>query len=1055
MKRVSDKVEKDVTDLRIWFDECATKSTPDGKPGVPKAAIRRLMQTLPVEMRDHVPNYDTFDVLLEACEDLYTDLNRPATNAPETDLPRSTLRLFSFTQIVMVLWNVLAVKVFGTLRAALGFKIASPDDRKQRRPSKAARINGSYAFYVAGASIIAGALPNQHLVSIDAITAAECTTTIVDTIAMVLAVQLEAELLSDMLAPLFIALEPSTFLAHTIMRSDFAESVIGAELAKQLRSYLHSEAFHLQPLAEDPMSDHRIRTELLEALRDNTRLKHAYACKQVGLVPSVEPERPLLMIPAAVAPTLPHAEQVFMNKTTTLKFALECRLMLKHVPRTLVEAQNVVWKIRLGADLPEQSLFNDFVSRYSLSRHALALDSALDALIADRIRRAIEGGRCFGFSFTSDESPPNCRRYAGLRFQITWLYWLEFERECEWEKEEYLNTRPFKRYKTMCDIMNSTTKTGVGVLQTMATQWLSKGCAAAEVNSGTGDGGGENEGFHGVHSLLTASDATYVARRCIPHYNWTGLKAGEDEMGKHMKDIKALCTYIFDGTTLLILQAIATKPIAEGGLNLMRYGSQQYKDMFEPLPPKMQDMRPELTMLFLKWLNKRERTLCLLVERDLAIRDLKMEQAAIGLATLQDRFAQLLRVVDTVLLHRGLYMFFHTKDKEFIAEHTTLDALLETQLELLRDTRVATDVYEVLGIDMAVVAHESTWMEFGLRQTKGMSDAEFELYFTRIQEYHLRVSNRIAAHLILTMENFSKTTVICSQLLSTDPHTARIGARQLERRLIMEVKPGAGTPFEEHLRNSFMEDISTFAAADPPFRLWGNNCKWATFFKFLACRFLAQPDTVLDCESTHALWKWVETLRRGMKFKMLNAIMKLESWMRCFGDFPSDHEIAPYLAEQVSAMFAQLEALRRTGYIAPGLRNDFMYKARFNLSPNEVDLLKRNLGNKPQPAQTHFGAWAQYVRFLFRKNSFYCFTGLRDGPARNRFVMVVENKSLPGRDQLRDEEASGRKMTVMWFELQDELGDDRVTVCPVEGGSLILSTAAETAKAHVVRKFRY
>ena len=68
--------------------------------------------------------------------------------------------------------------------------------------------------------------------------------------------------------------------------------------------------------------------------------------------------------------------------------------------------------------------------------------------------------------------------------------------------------------------------------------------------------------------------------------------------------------------------------------------------------------------------------------------------------------------------------------------------------------------------------------------------------------------------------------------------------------------------------------------------------------------------------------------------------------------------------------------------------------------------------------------------------------------------MVVENKSLPG-DQLRDEEASGRKMTVMWFELQDELGDDRVTVCPVEGGSLILSTAAETAKAHVVRKFRY
>ena len=195
-----------------------------------------------------------------------------------------------------------------------------------------------------------------------------------------------------------------------------------------------------------------------------------------------------------------------------------------------------------------------------------------------------------------------------------------------------------------------------GTFAVLSKQWMTKGCAADLMLSGTGDGGSENQGCEGVHALLTEKNPSYRPGRCLPHLDWTGCKAGEDAMGLHHKHLKALNTYLFDGITYSRLQALATASAADGGLALMRDGSRAFKTLFVPMPPKMIDLRPEDTMEFLRWLIPREKVLAKLVQRDCETRDLSRTSANLGRDTLQKRSDALKRPIDAVLLHRCLHI---------------------------------------------------------------------------------------------------------------------------------------------------------------------------------------------------------------------------------------------------------------------------------------------------------------------------------------------------------------------------------------------------------------
>ena len=106
------------------------------------------------------------------------------------------------------------------------------------------------------------------------------------------------------------------------------------------------------------------------------------------------------------------------------------------------------------------------------------------------------------------------------------------------------------------------------------------GLARADIVSGTGDGGGENEGATGFHASMERANPSYARRRCIPHISWRTSDMAIKSASEATGDYQTLCAYLGDGVTWRRPRAIATKPVDEGGLNLFRDGSPACHQLF-------------------------------------------------------------------------------------------------------------------------------------------------------------------------------------------------------------------------------------------------------------------------------------------------------------------------------------------------------------------------------------------------------------------------------------------------------------------------------------------
>ena len=100
-------------------------------------------------------------------------------------------------------------------------------------------------------------------------------------------------------------------------------------------------------------------------------------------------------------------------------------------------------------------------------------------------------GRLAGVALATDESPPSQPRFRGLRFQITILYVGTFVDLAQWRTCE---DPPIIRSTCLGDIMHCPGKKGADVSRIVEKQLARMGLNCYDVVSGTGDGGGENEG---------------------------------------------------------------------------------------------------------------------------------------------------------------------------------------------------------------------------------------------------------------------------------------------------------------------------------------------------------------------------------------------------------------------------------------------------------------------------------------------------------------------------------------------------------------------------------
>ncbi len=230
--------------------------------------------------------------------------------------------------------------------------------------------------------------------------------------------------------------------------------------------------------------------------------------------------------------------------------------------------------------------------------------------------------------------------------------------------------------------------------------------------------------------------------------------------------------------------------------------------------------------------------------------------------------------------------------------------------------------------------------------------------------------------------------------------------------------------------------------------LWRGHGRFATLFKFLAGRFLANPDSVLDVERQHAVWQWVLQRRRSMKLKSLNAWLKLSAYLRGHGPLPPTEELTGYVTDFRAGLRAAVAGANAADGIAPGLRADSMFWRRLNLTAAEAALLRVDARDAAEPARRTFEvAWANYLRWTFARGKFYSFPSLRP----SQYLYVAENKSLAGREARAEDDAWGRSLSVAWFESQ-EVTDEGTVVrrldrISAEDLTTMLSTLAEILHA--------
>ena len=350
-----------------------------------------------------------------------------------------------------------------------------------------------------------------------------------------------------------------------------------------------------------------------------------------------------------------------------------------------------------------------------------------------------------------------------MRFQITWIHAIFFKPLVEWDDAD---EPPIIRREFLCDVVNCPGKTGDVVYDCMVKQWSQLGIGPDECVAGVGDGGGENEGQEGVHSLIEGRCPSYVRRRCLLHLPWRVADQGLAEMGSLHDETKAISTYIHEGCTWHRFKSIAVQQLG------FVEGSPAFQALFRRAPPNNQDDRPATTCIFLQWLDERKHILGRVAKIDMDKRQLQSKHSKLAVPSLGSHERCILRRVASVLMNKALFLFYFTEGKQHVALHANLTDLFEKAANIISDTR--TDEYVLrqlnvteetlvgLGIDNRGVG--TNWLELVVRLEPDVTNGERDIFLDTCIKFHTRVSLRMRTHLSLMAKNIDRTTWVAARL---------------------------------------------------------------------------------------------------------------------------------------------------------------------------------------------------------------------------------------------------------------------------------------------------
>ena len=716
-----------------------------------------------------------------------------------------------------------------------------------------------------------------------------------DYLLKLLEVHVPLRLISQVMSPVVpFCLAPTRANALHLLRSSRCSQLVGTALATQVSREILAE------VAEVPVQLCSEQDLALEVRRNLIGLLEKTLCdpeedEDLDQEPLRKKQR-----------SLQARKEQLQSKTTQVLFMLQNRLCVSRAQGTLESAAALLQNLSSSSSSGFSQVEDELFGAEALRMHLLFLDGAMDRNTSEVLMGLREEERLAGVAVATDESPPNQPRFRGLRFQITVIYWGTFQPLSDWEAS---SDPPVHVMSSLGDIMHCPGKKGVDVSRILEKQLARVGLNCFDVVSGTGDGGGENEGHQGVHSYFENLNPGYVRRRCLPHIAW---RTCDVAIRASNLDYRALAAYMVEGITWNRLRSLATTTRANGGLELFSDGSEECKMVFGNSPSAIIETRPDTDLTFLKLLDGKEHILHRIAMKVLEQRSLGAEARA-SIMNLGDMQSRIQRKILKEILCRCMFLHLKTAKHPTVASYTSWDELLQEAVAVILSLDITAGVLE--GFNMTQEDLErmdprpKTWVELAVLGVVGDEDLVAEKMQEAL-EFHKSVSGQAAAHLNLLADNTYRTPWLAAKLLSKDPALAREAARTLVRHLVT-TRPNNRTSFEEHLftQEELWRNLEGFSQAEPAVLLWKGHGRYECLFKFLAPRFLLAPDHVIDAERVHARWQWIS--RRGVRTMLptMNATLRLQFYMEHNQGFPSHEDLLPHLQAERLAHRVALESL--------------------------------------------------------------------------------------------------------------------------------------------------
>jgi hypothetical protein len=341
------------------------------------------------------------------------------------------------------------------------------------------------------------------------------------------------------------------------------------------------------------------------------------------------------------------------------------------------------------------------------------------------------------------------------------------------------------------------------------------------------------------------------------------------------------------------------------------------------------------------------------------------------------------------------------------------DQLIDRTVSQITSTRLTDDVLKHLGLTRAMATAagcvgEDTlhWVEVAVVCAPGVTNDLANEMMPALLEYHKNVAIAMAGHVRATAANINRSLWLSGGILSKSPEIARELANRFREHLLhltANQRNKYETAFMEN--ETLMQQLTMFANTDPPTLLWRGHGQFADLFRFLAPRFLAAPDNVLDAEGVHARWKWIETVKRNITLKMLNAMLKTHAHLQHHGVFPDPETFTPYVRQVREGLRLQYINAIEVGVPARA-RSNAVYANRFNIAAADIELLRTAAATEANRFDTDADvALSNYIRFLLEPGHFYVFQNLNP----ELFLFVARNRAAPGRDMPKDGLAQGAR----------------------------------------------